>query len=273
MFAHPCKIIAGMKVTLHDGIGVKLELSSGNACLTALWQLSNNTDVELKLPKNNWFNAIHWRVLIMIKIYNRFCQISNTIHGKWTHQFHWFRITFNSDNIKCNTTPNWHKNLPIILIYRDVNNRSAFHETHALAVTNGISRLQKSVKWFREIHKGTKRTQGKSKHDHTWMHMLVLCQCPQKHTHTHVSSRHTHTPSLRRVRQHRQPCPMTHTKACVYPSSSERNAHSDANILLSTWWAGRGGGSLIRGERARKREGRGWKGFKKKKDRDCLNRH
>ncbi len=33
-------------------------------------------------------------------------------------------------------------------------------------------------------------------------------------THTCTQHTHTHTPSLRGVRQHQQPCPMTHTRAC-----------------------------------------------------------
>lgn len=95
------------------------------------------------------------------------------LHLHWgqssgTHQFPLsLRMTFNSDSIKCKMAQSWHKNVPIILIYPDVNMRSAFHKIRALALTNGVSRVQNQWSDSGKYTKGTKCARGKSKHNHT----------------------------------------------------------------------------------------------------------
>lgn len=104
-------------------------------------------------------------------------------------------------SIKYNIAQKWHKNVPIILIYPDVNMRSAFHKIQALALTNGISRRQNHWSDSEKYTKGTKCTRGKSKHYHAWMHLLLIAVCAKAHRNTHMYSTHTH---LRGVRQHQQ---------------------------------------------------------------------
>lgn len=118
------------------------------------------------------------------------------------------RTTFHSDSIKCNMAQNWHTNLPIILIYPDVNMRSAFHKSQDLALTNAISRLQNQWSVSGKYTKATKCTRGKANmitHECTCYLLQYVPMPTETHTDTH---------SVRGVRQHQQPCPMTHTRAC-----------------------------------------------------------
>lgn len=130
-------------------------------------------------------------------------------------------MTFNSDIIKCNMAQDWHKNVPLILIYPDVNMRSAFHKIQALALTNGISGLQ--IQWSDsgKYTKGTKCTRGKSKHDHAWMHMLLIAVCANAHRNTHMYSTHTHTHTFTK-RGKATPTTLSDDSyqglPCIYPS-------------------------------------------------------
>lgn len=84
----------------------------------------------------------------------------------------------------------------------------AFHEIHALALTNGIRRAKKKTKQWSDWGKYTKRykmyTGWKA---NTIMHESTPQWVPWP-------APHTHTPSLGGVRQHQQPCAVTHTTAC-----------------------------------------------------------